>query len=586
MAAAALCAMTAAGARAGEAPGPGPGAGPDAGTPPGLAGAYLRARLAAGANDYAVAAGGYRAALALAGDEPGIAERAILASLGAGDVAGGAALARALAAAGAGTRIGTLAILTEAARCGDWAAIPALLGGGPGVGPLVDGLARGWAAVGAGDAKGAMAAFDAVVAARGLRAFGLTHKAYALALLGDDARAEAIWSGAAPEAEGGAPRFTGRAATARIAGLSRLGRHGAAALLLERTPGGATGRTAAAMRAALAAGRALPPPVADARAGLAEALFTVAAALHGEAADGYTLLHVRAALALDPAHERGALLAARLLRGLGRPEEAVAAYAAVPEGGVFHAARLGMAATLREAGRGAEAVAVLRALAASHADMPKVHAALGHALQAEGRPAEAVAAYDASLAARAATQLAPWRVLFARARARERIGEWDGARADLRRALEIAPEAPGPMAFLGYAMMVRGERPDEALALLEAAAAARPESGFVAGRLGWALSRMGLHERAARQLERAVRLAPGDAVATDCLGDAYWASGRVRQARLQWSRALAFGPGEGRSERIARKLRLRPGAAIAEGAARAPVPEAPLAPLAARASGG
>ena len=470
LAAAAVCAIGAPGARAAEAP---------VAAPPGLAAAYLKARRAADANDYAAAAGGYRAALALAGGDPGIAERAILASVAAGDMAGAASLARALRAAGGGSRIGALAILTEAARGGDWAAIPGLLDGGPGVGRLVDGLARGWAAVGLADAGGAMAAFDAVIAAPGLRGFGLTHKAYALAAFGDDAGAEAIWSGAAAEAADRAPRLSRRAAGARIAGLSRLGRYEAAALLLERTSGAARRPGARGMRAALAAGRALPPTVADARAGLAESLFTVAAALRGEAKDGHTLLYVRAALALDPAHEEAALLAARLLRGLGRPDEALEAYAAVQGGDAFQDARLGMAAALREAGRGAEAVAVLRSLAGSHGDLPHVHAALGHALDAEGRSAEAVAAYDASLAARSPAQVAPWRILFARARARERVGDWDGARADLRRALEIQPDAPGPLTFLGHAMAVRGERPDEALAMLEAAAEARPESGFV-----------------------------------------------------------------------------------------------------------
>ena len=540
---------------------------------PGFAGVYLKARHAAASNAYALAAEGYREAL---GYDPGnrdIAERAIVAGINAGQMGRATDLALAMHGAGRQSQIGALAILTGVARERRWDEAARLLDEGLSVGPLVDGLARGWTALGTGDAAGAMAAFDEVVAVRGLRPFGLVHKAYARAVIGDDAGAEAIWAGTAPEADGRPPRLSRRAAEARIAGLSRLGRFDAATGVLDRLFGAELDPGLLAMRAALEAGRALPPPIADARAGLAESLFTVAAALRGEASDGYTLLYVRAAQAMEPAHEDSALMAARLLRGLGRHEDAVTAYAAVPEGaGAFHAARLGMAETLRETGRTADAIALLRSLAGSHGALPQVHAALGAALLREGRAAEAAASYDASIRAHGGAAIAPWKLLLGRARARERLGEWDAAKADLRQALEIAPESPSVLTFLGYKMAVRGERLNEALRLVEAAAARRPDNGFIADSLGWVLFRMGLHDRAVAQLEHAARLSPAEPVVSDHLGDAYWAAGRQREARFQWRRALAFGPDAEQAGRIARKLRVGLDAVMTEEAAAAAVP--------------
>ena len=360
---------------------------------PGVAGAYLKARQAAGAHDDAAA---HREAPSHGGARRDVAERAILSRVNAGDLPGGAALARAARAAGAGGQVGALAILAETARAGDWDGARALLDGGLGVGPLVDGLARGWAAAGTGDRAAATAAFDAVIAARGLRTYGLVHKAYALGALGDDAGAEAIWSGAAPEAGGQPPPLSRRAAGARIAGLARLGRAEAAVHVLDRLFGPAPGPALAAMRAAILAGEAPPPPVADARAGLAEGFFAVASAVRGEAVDDYTLLYLRAAQALDPGHEGAASMAAALLRGPGRPGSAVTAYGPAPEG----AARPGTASAPRGAVREADATALL----------------------AVGRSGGVAAAHDPSLAVGSGARAASRRVLFGRAPGEGRAG--------------------------------------------------------------------------------------------------------------------------------------------------------------------
>ena len=82
----------------------------------------------------------------------------------------------------------------DAARRGDWDGLTAGLDAGQLGYPLIDALARAWAQVGRGDMDRALAAFDTVIATRGMVSFGLYHKALALAFVGDFEAADAILS--------------------------------------------------------------------------------------------------------------------------------------------------------------------------------------------------------------------------------------------------------------------------------------------------------------------------------------------------------------------------------------------------------
>jgi Flp pilus assembly protein TadD len=131
-----------------------------------------------------------------------------------------------------------------------------------------------------------------------------------------------------------------------------------------------------------------------------------------------------------------------------------------------------------------------------------------------------------------------WRLYFARGAARERIGRWADAEADLRHALELSPEQPDVLNYLGYTWVDRGERVPEGLAMIERAVALRPNSGSIIDSLGWAHYRMGDYAQAQDLLERVVELEPADATLNDHLGDVYWRLGRRIEARFQWERAL------------------------------------------------
>jgi Flp pilus assembly protein TadD len=127
-----------------------------------------------------------------------------------------------------------------------------------------------------------------------------------------------------------------------------------------------------------------------------------------------------------------------------------------------------------------------------------------------------------------------WRFFYVRGIAYERAGEWEKAEADFRRALELRPDQPSVLNYLGYSLVDQGLKLDEALGLIEKAIAASPRDGYIIDSLGWAYYRLGRFDEAVVELEKAVLLRPTDSPINDHLGDAYWKVGRKLEARFQW----------------------------------------------------
>lgn len=132
--------------------------------------------------------------------------------------------------------------------------------------------------------------------------------------------------------------------------------------------------------------------------------------------------------------------------------------------------------------------------------------------------------------------------------------QWDGAEADFRRALELNPDQPLVLNYLGYSLVELRRNFEEAQAMIEKAVEQRPEDGYITDSLGWVLYRIGKYEEAVPHLERAVELVPIDPIINDHLGDVFWKVGRKLEAEFQWRRALSFDPDPEEAERIRRKL--------------------------------
>ncbi|MGB7317326.1 MAG: tetratricopeptide repeat protein [Planktotalea sp.] len=520
-------------------------------------GAYLAARSAAVTGDYEAAARYYTQALASDPANPEILENASFSLMALGDIERASIVGAKLLADGHGSQVAQMAVIAQQAKEDNYADVLARILEEKGVGPLVDGLLRSWAQVGIGEVTAALENFDTVGTERGLQGFALYHKALALALVGDFEGADTIFS--MPEA--GALRQTRRGAIAHIEVLSQLGRKDDALKTLNQSFGTDLDPKLQAMRAALGADEVLAfSQVNDAREGMAEVFFTVASALRNEASEDYTLLYSRVAEYLDPAHVDAILLSAGLLEQLEQYELATETYKKVArDSPAFHAVELGRAEALRRSGKPDAAIEALESLAQTHGDLPLVHSSLGDAYRQMERFADAVKAYDRSLAAFEGEVSGQWFIYYARGISHERLDLWDKAEADFRKALELNPEQPQVMNYLGYSLVEKQIKLDEALDLIERAVAARPDSGYIVDSLGWVLFRLGRYNDAVGHMERATELMPIDPIVNDHLGDVYWSVGRFLEAEFQWKRALSFvdfgdASQEADPERIRRKL--------------------------------
>ena len=106
----------------------------------------------------------------------------------------------------------------------------------------------------------------------------------------------------------------------------------------------------------------------------------------------------------------------------------------------------------------------------------------------------------------------------------------------------MQPDQPDVLNYLGYSWVIRGERIQQALGMLQKAFLAQPDSGEIADSLGWAYYNLGDFRQAVQRLERAVSLSPVSPEITDHLGDAYWRAGRKTEAQFQWRRVLTLSP--------------------------------------------
>ena len=131
---------------------------------------------------------------------------------------------------------------------------------------------------------------------------------------------------------------------------------------------------------------------------------------------------------------------------------------------------------------------------------------------------------------------------YQRGIAYERLKEWDKAEPNFRKALELSPDQPQVLNYLGYSWVDMNRNLDEGLDLIRKAVELRPNDGYIIDSLGWAYYRLERFDDAVEQLERAVLITPSDPTINDHLGDAYWRVGREREARFQWQRALDGNP--------------------------------------------
>ncbi len=521
----------------------------------GLSGAYLAAIQADLRNDYAVAAEYYERALQQDRGNSAILQNAVIAHVAVGDIETALLRSADLEQAAPGHPVANVVMLADAFAREDFDAADALLdSGGEAVNPLLRGLLSGWVEAGRGNFEAAQAVFDAMDQNDALKAYGQYHKALSLALVGDFVSAQTIMAGEADQ-----PLHLSRAAIAAHAQiLAQIEREDdAMALLDEALSSGFPDALLDDLRERLARGEEVVfDQVTAARDGAADAYITLADALDSEESIRVALIHTRLAAHIRPDLVEARLLAGEILEQQGRFDLATEALSSIPETSPwFVTAEIRRAETQREAGDPESGIATLQALVAAEPDQIEAHSALGDALRSTERFAEAADAYGAAIALIDAPTAVHWVLYYTRGISLERSDQWDAAEADFRKALELEPDQPLVLNYLGYSLVEQRRDLDEALEMIEQAVRGQRDDGYITDSLGWVLYRLGRYDEAVPHMLRAVELVPDDPVINDHLGDVLWMVGRAREARFQWRRALSFGPADDLDmDRIRRKL--------------------------------
>ena len=305
------------------------------------------------------------------------------------------------------------------------------------------------------------------------------------------------------------------------------------------------------------AGEKLPPLADSVQAGAAEALYEIGTSISRRGGEDYALIYLQLALYLEPNHSMALLSLADLYETLKKPELAIAAYQRIAPSSPLHRnAEIQIASDLDALDRTDEAKKRLEQLIAEHPNDNEAIMALGNILRTRKDFAACADVYGKAIANVPAPEKSNWVVFYFRGICNERSKQWPKAEADLKKALELFPDQPLVLNYLGYSWVDQGSSLDEGMKMIRRAVEQRPDDGYIVDSLGWANFRIGNYDEAVKQLDRAVELKPEDPTINDHLGDAYWRVGRALEARFQWSHAKDLQPEAEDLPKIEEKLKV------------------------------
>lgn len=292
--------------------------------------------------------------------------------------------------------------------------------------------------------------------------------------------------------------------------------------------------------------------------GAGEALYNIGTSVKGELSENFSLLYLQLALALRPQNDATLYQIASILSQTSSKDKAIDFYKKIaPNSFYSDDAKTNLAFNLADLNDTEGAIKLLSELEQKYPDDQAISLALAGIYLAKTKDyGKAVEVMDRAIAHITDTKKREWFLYNIRGMAEERSNLWDKAEADFRKALELSPDQPDVLNYLGYSLIVRNEKLDEALKMVKRAVALSPQNGEIVDSLGWAYFKLGRYDDAVITLEQAIKLKPGEATINDHLGDAYWKVGRKLEATYQWKHALAYNPEPEDIAKIEEKLKV------------------------------
>ncbi len=521
--------------------------------PPTLAGAYLAGRFAGQSRDVAAAATYFETALALDPGNAVLAERTFQLLVADGRIPEAVRLADELVRRNRGHALARLVLGADALKKGRFERARTQLSQIQ-PRPLSDltvAILLGWADAGRGDTTGAIRTIDKVGGLDWYSVFKNYHTGLIAERAGRTAEATKRLE-AAYKSDGNALRIV----EAWVRHLARAGRGEEALKVLadfeKQVP---DHPVMTALGEEIRAGKKPAPMVASAQAGAAEFLYGIGSALGRDGGEDIAAMYLQLALWLDPKAELPLVSLAGLQGQMKQYDKAIALLSRIPTSsklrpladiqvGRFYT----MVQNYGEASKHLEAV-----IERTPKDLDAI-VALGDVLRADKNFAEAAKVYTRAIDQIEKPAKTDWSFFYYRGIAYERTKQWPKAEADFFKALELMPNEPHVLNYLGYSWIDMGINLDKGLDLVKKAVELKSDDGYIVDSLAWAYFKLGRYEEAVTELERAILLKPDDPVINDHLGDAYWKVGRKLEAMFQWRHALDFKPDPEDVQKIQKKL--------------------------------
>ncbi len=505
-------------------------------------GSYLAARHASVERDANSAAAFYRSALRSDPKNNELLDRAFISSVADGDIDEAVKLADRILTIDKSNRVARLVVGVRDLKAKKYPSAQLNINQsirGP-ITDLVATLLSAWASYGAGDTKTAVANIDKLTGPEWYPLFKDMHAAMILELAGKDKdagvrleRAYKLDDSMLRVADDYARWLTRNkddaAATAIYEAFDKkLPRHPLVLEGLRETR----------------AGKKLPPLVDSPQAGAAEALYGIGATLTRRGGEDLALVYLQLALYLEPTHPLALLSLADLYELVKKPAMAIKIYERVPANSPLKRnAQIQLATDLDAADRSDEAIKILKSVTAEDPKDLEAIMALGNVERGRKKFDDCTVTYTKGIDALPdPNDKANTVYYYYRGICEERSHQWPKAEADMKKALELQPDQPHVLNYLGYSWIDQGINLDEGMKMIKRAVDQRPDDGYIVDSLGWAYFRIGNYEEAVKNLERAIDLKPEDPTINDHLGDAYWRIGRTLEAKFQWTHAKDLKP--------------------------------------------
>src|SRR4030088_3200901 len=419
-------------------------------------GSYLAARHASGERDAASAAQFYRSALRSDPKNNELLDRAFISSLADGDIDEAVKLADRVLTIDKSNRVARLGVGVRDLKLKKYAAAQVNINQsvrGP-ITDLVATLLSGWASYGAGDTKTAVANIDKLTGPEWYPLFKDLHSGMILQLAGKEKDAgarlergynlgDSILRVADDYARWLSRNKDAAAATAIYEAFDKkLPRHPLVLEELRETK----------------AGKKLSPLGDSPQTGAAEALYGIGATLTRRGGEDLALVYLQLSLYLNPNHPLALLSLADLYESVKKPAMAIKIYERMPASSPLKRnAQIQLATNLDTADRSDEAIKILKTVTAEDPKDIEAIMALGNIERGRKKFADCVQTYSQGLdTLPAANEKTSWVYYYYRGICEERSKQWSKAEADMRKALDLQPEQPHVLNYLGYLWIDQG----------------------------------------------------------------------------------------------------------------------------------